>query len=119
MPADFTRINAPRVAKIEAMITTIRKSARSQKISDDDVAELLAPVAAQFADAAPPTAPVEPEAQADAAEPAPKPRPVWRDPPHILQIDRFIADLPALHLSIYAKHLIHRLCERADDARAE
>ncbi len=47
MPAldHFTRINQPRVAKIEATIATIRKSARSNRISPEDVAALLAPIA--------------------------------------------------------------------------
>ena len=49
----------------------------------------------------------------------PKPRPVWRDPPHVLQIDRFVADVRPEHIGIYVKHFVHRLCERADDIRAE
>ena len=57
----------------------------------------------------------EPEAEAS----APKPRPVWRDPPHQDQIARFVADVPSDQVSSYITHLVHRLCERADAAKAE
>ena len=129
---DFHRINAPRIAKIEAMIATIRKSAKAQKISAGDVAELLAPVAALVAPVPTVTivSDVEKQRIAEAGpggyialppDETPKglPRTVWKTPPHILQIDRFVADLQPLHLPIYIKHLVHRLCERADDLRAE
>ena len=55
------------------------------------------------------------------SEPAPeaKPCPVWRDPPHQDQIARFVADVPSDQVSSYITHLVHRLCERADAAKAE
>ena len=59
-------------------------------------------------------------AEPETAEaPAPKSRPVWRDPPHQDQIARFVADVRPEHVSIYATHLIDRLCEMADVAKAE
>ncbi len=50
---------------------------------------------------------------------APKSRPVWRDPPHQDQIARFVADVRPEYVSIYATHLVNRLCEMADAAKAE
>ena len=104
----FTRINQPRVEQMSRMIASIRKSARSQKAGDDEVAALLAPIAALFG---------------DTSETAPAPtkpkRPVWRDPPHIDQIARFVADVPSRHVDIYATHLVHRLCEMAETGRVD
>ena len=41
---DFTRVNAPRVEKMVAMLETIFKSARSNRVDDRDVQQLLAPL---------------------------------------------------------------------------
>ncbi len=111
----FTRINQPRVEKIEAMIATIRKSARSQKISDEDVAELLAPVATQLA-----VSHTEPSVEADTppAVPAIKPPATLREAPHIHQIAGFVAALPSEQLPSYITHLVNRLCEMAEQAKA-
>ena len=43
---------------------------------------------------------------------------VWRDPPHIQQIARFVADVPSEHLSSYITHLVNRLCEMAEQAKS-
>ncbi len=116
---DFTRINLPRVEKITALILTIRKSARSQKISDKDVAEMLAPVASLAC--GPTTAEVTtiitpPSVDADTppAKALPKARPIWRDPPHIEQIAGFVAALPNEQIPSYITHLVNRLCEQAE-----
>ncbi len=99
--SDFIRINQPRVEAINATLAMIHKSARSNKISDDDLRALLAPVAVPR-----PSLPAEPET-------TPKPRPVWRDPPHQDRIGRFVADVPRDHVRIYITHLVNRLCEMA------
>ncbi len=106
---DFNRINQPRIAKIAAMIETVRRSARSNKISNDDVGRVLAPVAALVCGL---TAPETPTDDAPAPE-APKPRLIWRDPPHEREIARFVADIRPDHVERYITHLVNRLCEMA------
>ncbi len=98
--SDFTRINQPRVEAINATLAMIHKSAHSNKISDDDLRTLLAPVAV-------------PRPSRPATEVEAKPRPVWRDPPHQDRIGRFVADVPRDHVEIYITHLVARLCEMA------
>jgi hypothetical protein len=120
---DFTRINAPRVEKIAAMIGVIRKSARSQKISAEDVAELLAPVAALMAPA-PILAEVSDAEKQQIAEAGPgavmaiEPPAPLREAPHIEQIAGFVAALPSEHLPSYITHLVNRLCEQAEQSRS-
>ncbi len=111
---DFTRINAPRVSKIKAMIGVIRKSAHSNKIGDEEAVELLAPVASLVCR---PTTEVEYVKPVASAEAAPKSRPVWRDPPHQDQIARFVADVPREHLPSYITHFVNRLCEQAEQTK--
>ncbi len=117
---DFTRINTPRVEKITAMIATILKSARSQRIADEDVAALLAPVSDQLAvlfecDGTPaPAAPVEPVGATTSI----KPPTTLRDAPHVHQIAGFVAALPSEQLPSYITHLVNRLCEQAEQAKA-
>lgn len=41
---EFERINAPRVKKLMKQIETILKSARSNKVTDAEIVELMAPV---------------------------------------------------------------------------
>ena len=106
---DFARINQPRVAKIEAMIATIRKSAKSQKISAVEVSDLLSPIAAHLDGAlaeAPPKAPAEPETV--------KPPATLRDAPHIQQIAGFVASLPREQLPSWITHVANRLCDEAE-----
>ncbi len=107
---DFARINQPRVEKIAAMIGVIRKSGRSQKVSAEDVAALLAPVAAQFADTPAPAAGI---AQAPTSERPHEPTPPvpLTEAPHIGRIAMFVDTLPAAHLSSYLLHIGNRLCE--------
>ncbi len=110
---DFHRINQPRIDKIGATIATIRKSARSQKISDEDVAELLAPVAASVgAQSAESVSPAVTPAQVETA-PQPRPTTPLREAPHIHQIAGFVASLPREQLPSYITHLVNRLCEEA------
>jgi len=97
---DFTRINQPRVAKIGAMLAVIDKSARSLKIEPGGVADLLAPIAARFAEEAGP-------------RPLARPTPLIAAP-HQYQIGRFVDSLPAEHLACYITHLVARLCEAAE-----
>ncbi len=110
---DFDRINQPRIDKIKAMIATIRKSAHSQKISDEDVAELLAPVAASVgAQSAEAVSPATTPAQAKDAPPACPA--TLREAPHIHQIAGFVASLPREQLPSYITHLANRLCEKVE-----
>ncbi len=102
--ARFTNTNQPRVDKIVAMITTIRKSAKSNRIGDDALAALLAPVSALVGDTATP----EP-----VAAPA-RPLGALCKAPHILQIAEFVAALPREQLPSYITHIVNRLCEAAE-----
>jgi hypothetical protein len=58
---DFERINGPRVEKINAMLDTIDKSAKSQRIGEEDIAALLAPIAQRLNDVEYGDTPVEDE----------------------------------------------------------
>ncbi len=103
---DFIRINRPRVDKINAILATIHKSARSNKISDDDLRALLAPVAV-------------PRPSRPAPEPVPtpiKPPATLREAPHNHQIAGFVASLPREQLPSYITHLVNRLCEKVEPA---
>ncbi len=109
---DFHRINQPRIDQIGAMIATIRKSARSQKISDEEVAEMLAPVAASVgAQSVEAVSPATTPAQVKDAPPA-----TLREAPHIHQIAGFVASLPREQLPSYITHLANRLCEQVEAA---
>ncbi len=104
--SDFIRINQPRVEAINATLDMIHKSARSNKISDDDLRALLAPVAV-------------PRPSRPANEAKPKPRPIWREPVHEREIARFVADIRPEHVERYITHLVNRLCEMAEAGRAD
>ncbi len=101
--SDFISINQPRVDSILSTVCMIRKSARANKISEADVTALLSRVPDLLGWPARPTE----------AEDKPKPRPVWRDPPHQDRIGRFVADVPRDHVEIYITRLVARLCEMA------
>ncbi len=118
--SDFTRINAPRVAKIEARLSVIRKSARSQNIGNDEIAALLAPVVdmVTLALSAPPPLPREPIVGYGTAAAPIKPPATLREAPHIHQIAGFVAALPSEQLPSYITHLVNRLCEQAEQAKA-
>jgi hypothetical protein len=58
---DFVRINQPRVEKILAMLDTIDKSARSQRVPDSETAALLQPIAQRLTDVEYGDTPVEDE----------------------------------------------------------
>ncbi len=101
---DFIRINQPRVEAINATLAMIHKSARSNKISDDDLRALLAHVTV-------------PRPSRPATEmPTAKPPATLREAPHIHQIAGFVASLPRDHLPSYITHLVNRLCEQAEAA---
>jgi hypothetical protein len=110
---EFARINAPRVATILAKLGQIAKSANSQRISDEDVTELLAPVAAQFT-ATPPAetnVPLTHGESAEISEGRIRKLPALREAPHIHQIAGFVASLPRDQLPSYITHLVNRVCE--------
>lgn len=48
MMSDFSRINRPRVVKILGQLANIQTSARSQRATTDEIAELLGPVHVQL-----------------------------------------------------------------------
>ncbi len=107
---EFQRVNGPRVTKIGSMISTIYKSARSNKISGVDLTELMAPIANRLhgprcgevtVEAAPAVNPIKPPA-------------MLRDTPHIHQIAGFVASLPREQLPSYITHMVNRLCERVE-----
>lgn len=56
---DFERINGPRVEKIIGMLDTISKSANSQRVSEQEIAALLAPVAQRMSDTTHGDTPIE------------------------------------------------------------
>ncbi len=100
----FTNTNQPRVEKVVAMIATIRKSAKNNRIGDDALAALLAPILVLVGDTATP----EP-----VAAPA-RPLGALCKAPHIEQIAGFVAALPREQLPIYITHIVNRLCEAAE-----
>ncbi len=104
---EFQRINGPRVAKIGSIISTIYKSARSNKISGEDLTALMAPVANRLHGPRCGEVTVE-------ASPAIKPPATLREAPHIHQIAGFVASLPREQLPSYITHLVNRLCEQVE-----
>ncbi len=114
---DFARINQPRVEAINNILAMIHKSARSNKISDDDLRALLAPVAV------PRPAPVT---VSDAnlqeiinAGPGPVkliPALPMAETPHYHRIGVFVDNLPADQLRSYITYIVNRLCESAAKA---
>ncbi len=119
---DFTRINQPRVEMIGDILAMIRRSAHSQKISDEDVAELLAPVAALVC--GPTTTKAHTtvvSCYVDKAGPGPaKPAPAlpMAETPHYHRIGAFVDNLPAEHLENYITSITGRLCDLAAIAKA-
>ncbi len=116
---DFTRINQPRVEKINDILAMIWKSANSQGVPLAEINALLDGVKCQPRAAAV-VSDAERQQIADAG-PGPvvltKPRPIWRDPPHQDRIGRFVADIRPEHCEIYIQHLVSRLCEMAKQNR--
>ncbi len=103
---DFTRINQPRVDKINAMISVVFKSARSNRTEGDEVNALLDPIRDRLG-------------STPAPQPVPtpvKPPATLREAPHIQQIAGFVASLPREQLPSYITHLVNRLCEKVEPA---
>ena len=121
----FERVILPRVKRAVDAVELIGNGAtRTYETTPDEIAALLteieqalATVRTRYAkalgeplpEATPP--PVEPATRVKRAA-------VWRDPPHIQQIARFVADVPSEHLSSYITHLFNRLCEMAEQTKS-
>ncbi len=118
----FERVIIPRVKRAAQAVELIGNGAtRTYETTPDEIASLLneieqalATVRARYAKALGEPVPLS-EVIPPPAEPATRAkRPaVWRDPPHMDQIARFVADVPSEHLSSYITHLVNRLCEMA------
>jgi hypothetical protein len=108
--SDFERINGPRVERLIEIIEMIRKSAKSQKVTDEAVNALLS-----RAFAGSPADTSEPESAPQAPAPAVK-RPSevmeWADVP------KLVASIPDQLLGSVATQLTHRLCERFEDQKS-
>ena len=102
---EFARINQPRIARIEAAISTIQKSGRSNKVSYEDLAAIMEPIAALLRG----TTELRSTTESETVTPA-KPIPLSQAP-HIHRIGAFVDGIPRHLLTSYLTHISNRICE--------
>lgn len=119
--SDFQRINAPRIEKIEAILGQIEKSARSQRVSEEERAALLAPLTHRFAPGDSAT-PETPKAAAASEEPFVADEDMRRALQAVTRLRwghaQLLADaIPDTMVSTVVTHLIARLNDMAANER--
>ena len=105
--SEFIRINAPRVMKLQDMLATVLKSAKSNKADGQEIERLLIPLFADIGTAGF----IVTTGEMPTVTPAAQPRPSILRTPHILQIGEFVAGLQSEQLPSFLTHIVDRMCE--------